>query len=263
VYYHANDATSGSPPVDSRNYIRGDTAIVLGHGNLSKDDYTFLGWRVHGSAPYYTGDRITINFDDINFHAVWDDGINTPFSFVIKNDEVSITRYNEDAFHIGILVIPDTLQSKPVTAIEANVFSNLSIRGVSLPRNLKNIGIGAFASNRITQLLIPDSVESIGIAAFQNNEIAKVTLGKGLTAIAPLTFRNNNLADITIPDNITSIGDGAFLDNDIEMVIIGANVDITNNTALGTYGASFKAFYDTQGKLAGVYLYTGDTWVRF
>jgi hypothetical protein len=260
VYYHGDGSTNGSPPNDSKTYFSGETAVVLGKGNLVNDDYTFLGWRYYNTV-IYTGDSITINYDDINLYAVWDDGLNTPFSYKIENDEVTITRYNEK--NTSFITIPDTLQSKPVTSIDDNVFSNSFISDVNLPKNLKNIGIGAFASNNITQLIIPDNVENIGLGAFRDNNLKKITFGNGLSAIQPHTFAKNLLTDITIPANIVSIGIGAFHENDIEMIKIGAGVDIKSDTSLGTYGMSFRA-YDNPEKQAGLYIYAGnDVWERY
>ena len=262
VYYHGNGSTGGNPPTDSRDYTSGESAMVLGPGNLKNNDYTFLGWRNYYDRLYNAGDYITVNYDDINFYPVWDDGSDTPFSFKIENDEVIITRYNEDFRYKSSVTIPNTLQGKPVTSIDDSVFSNSSLYSVNLSKQLRHIGVGAFASNQITQILIPDSVEAIGRGAFRNNDLRKVTLGDGLAAIEPYVFMHNSLTDIIIPENITSVGEGAFHENDIDQIKIGAGVDIKNDSALGTYGASFKAYYD-QGKQAGLYLYVGaDTWVR-
>jgi hypothetical protein len=263
VYYHGDGATEGSPPKDSKDYSSGQTATILGNGNLKNGDYTFIGWREWNSSKFYSaGNKITINYDDVNLYAVWDDGINTPFSYKIENGEVTVTRYNEQQRNASI-TIPDTLQSKPVTAIDDDVFSNSFISNVILPKNLKRIGIGAFASNSITLLIIPDTVKDIGLNAFRKNDLRKITLGTGLSAIQPYTFGNNKLKDITIPPNIVTIGTGAFNENEIEQIKIGAGVDIQNDTSLGTYGESFRAYYNIEKK-SGTYIYAGDDlWERY
>ena len=261
VYYHGNGAVSGEVPKDSRDYSSGDTVRVLGKGNLMYEDYSFLGWR-DNDMFYSPGDFITMGNYDINLYAVWDDGSEVPFSYRIDNQEVTITRYNETNTYASI-IIPNTLQSLPVTAIEDNVFSNLGISSVTLPRSLKKIGAGAFASNILTLVIIPDSVKSIGVGAFRNNDLTKVTLGNGLSAIEPYVFSNNKIKDITIPDNIRLIESGVFNYNDIDMIKISAGVTIKSDNSFGTYGASFREFYDLE-KEAGLYLYIGsDTWERY
>jgi hypothetical protein len=260
VYYHSDKHTSGQVPTDSKKYRKYETATVQGQGNLQYNDYIFLGWR-HNGAMRYSGDNITINWDDINLYAAWDDGTDTPFEFTVTGGEVTITRYNEE--YSRSIVIPNTLQSKPVTAIDDNVFSNFYISSVSLPTMLKRIGIGAFASNEITQITIPDSVTSIGMAAFQNNSLRRITLGNGLRTIEKNAFRNNLLVEITIPTTITSIRAEAFEGNEIEMIKIGAGVTIESDSALGNYGASFRTYYNDGGQQAGLYLHSdNDIWER-
>jgi hypothetical protein len=260
IYYHGNEFTSGKPPVDLQKYRTDETATLLGPGELKNNDCIFLGWRNYDELRF-PGDNITINWDDINLYAVWDDGIDIPFSFTIVDGEVIITRYNEDYTHS--INIPNTLQGKPGTAVGDNVFSNFAITAVSLPKGLKRIGIGAFASNEIAQITIPDSVESIKVMAFQNNSLKRITLGSGLKTIERYTFRNNLLVEITIPETITSIEAGAFQGNDIDRIKIGADVTIENDTAMGTYGESFRTYYKEE-QLAGLYLYDddNDTWER-
>jgi len=256
VYYNANGAT-GSVPVDSREYTQGSVAIVLGKGNLTNGDYSFLGWR-YNNKLYSEGEKITVNWTNINLYAAWDDVVNTTFQYKIENGEVTIFLYNEYSYTI---TIPETLQSKPVTAIDDGVFSGSNISRINLSKNLKKIGVACFASNRITQLVIPDNVVSIGIGAFQDNKLNRITFGKGITDIEAYTFNKNELTAVYIPDNIKSIGIGAFNQNNIGIIKIGADVDIKSDTSFGTYGASFKTYYDDHGKTAGTYIYTDDDWV--
>jgi hypothetical protein len=259
VYYYGNGATSGSVPVDSKKYSRGDTVTFREPGDLGNGDFPFLGWRYNGDLRQ-PGENTTISWYDIDLYAAWDDGNDTPFSFTIADGEATITRYNE-RYPLSVN-IPETLQGKPVTAIDDDVFSNYSISLVHLPSKLKRIGIGAFASNGISQITIPDSVESIKMMAFQNNKLRRITLGNGLRTIEPYTFRNNLLVSITLPETITSIGAGAFQGNDIETVKIGAGVTIGNEASLGTHGESFMTYYNDDA-LAGIYQYIdNDTWER-
>jgi hypothetical protein len=262
VYYNGNGSTDGIPPVDSREYLSGETANILEKGDLKKGDYDFLGWWYRDyDMTYFAGDSITIWYGDVNLYAVWDDGSDPTFSYVIENEEVTITRYNKQ--YASLVTIPDTLKSKPVTAIDDAVFSNLSVASINLPKNLKRIGVIAFSSNDISQLIIPDKVEFIGLGAFRDNKIKNITLGTGISAIEPYTFSNNKIKNITIPENILSIGNGAFSENDIEYIKIGAGVDIKHNTSLGTYGASFRAYYNIEKK-AGSYIYTSNNiWERY
>jgi hypothetical protein len=262
VYYHSPDKTAGKVPVDSEVYRSWDRATVKGQGNLKNKDYNFLGWKYsnHRDTYYYNpGDYITID-EDINLYAVWDDGSNSPFSFFIKDGEVTITGFNEG--RASAVTIPDILQGKNVTVIDDIAFSNLSITEVKFSKHLKRIGMGAFAGNKITRITIPDTVEYIGPGAFRDNPLRGVNLGTGLTALESQTFYNNKLVDIAIPENIKTVRTGVFAGNDIVFIELGPNVDIQGDTAFGTYGTQFRTFYNTKGKTAGRYQYndTVETW---
>jgi hypothetical protein len=242
VYYHQGNST-GNPPVDSKEYYAGNRITVLGQGSLINHNYTFLGWRNSSTfLIHYPGEFVTMQYGDINFHPVWDDGTDIPFSFNIKNEEAIITRYNEQ--FASFLVIPNTIQSKPVTIISDNVFSNLLILELKLPIHLKHIGIVSFESNNISDLIIPDSVESIGTGAFRNNRLTRLNLGNGIKTIGPYAFSNNRLKAITIPESITTIDIGVFHENEIVTIVIGEGVEIKSDISFGIYGASFRELYN-------------------
>ncbi len=270
VYYHSGEATSGQPPSDSEKYHSGDSVMLLGRGTLEKNDYNFLGWRYDSQYDYTNtilspGNQITMQWMDINLYPIWDDGLDGPFEFKIENNEAKITGYTGFRYGAGSVVIPETLQGKPVTSIGNSVFDNVSISEVVLQKNLKHIGIGTFAYNDITLVVIPSSVETIGINAFSNNSLKKITFSAetNLQSISSYAFAFNELMTITIPDSITTIGIGAFHENDLSQITIGAGVTIEDDTAFGTNGSSFRAVYDIEKK-AGLYIYAGnDTWSYF
>jgi len=281
VYYHRGSAGSGSAPVDTNKYNYGDVVIIEGKGTLEKEDHMFLGWMNYGDL-HWPGEQIQFfGSGDLHFTASWNDEKNTTFEFIIEGDEVKITKYKYAHENI---IIPSTYSGKPVTEIADGVFQNKGIYSVTLPKNLKRIGsyafadcritsliipdslesIGpyAFANCRITSLTIPDSLESIGFGAFENNNINKITFGTGRTSITRGVFKKNKIISVNLPDNITLIEDEAFSGNIIGQIIIGDDVEIESDTSFGTRGASFKKFYDDNGKQAGEYGYTANFWVK-
>ena len=158
----------------------------------------------------------------------------TDFKYTIKNDCVTITKYlNKTATSV---VIPETIEGKPVTAIDESAFFDCdkkSLEGDS-PKSLENL----------TSITIPKSVTSISQRAFlcsslkevyvaeenpayysKNNyliEKASKTLILGcknsvipadgsVTAIGDAAFTLcTSLTSVTIPDSIISIGDYSF-----------------------------------------------------
>lgn len=271
VYYHSGEATSGQPPSDSKKYANGDSVTLLGRGTLEKNDYIFLGWQYDSHYNYTDvilspGNHITMQYTDINLFPIWDDGLDGPFEFKIENNEAEITGYTGSVgYGAWSVVIPETLQGKPVTRISNGVFNNLSISEVVLQKNLKHIGIGSFSDNDIAIIVIPPSVKTIGVNAFSNNSLRRITFSAGtnLQEISPYAFAFNELTTVIIPDGITTIGVGAFHKNALSQITIGANVTIEDDTAFGVDGASFRAFYSIEKK-AGLYIYAeDDNWRYF
>ncbi len=75
VTYHGNEATGGSVPVDSNNYLEGAQVPVLGNtGNLARTSYSFAGWNASadGSGMNYTaGATFNMGTSDIILYARW------------------------------------------------------------------------------------------------------------------------------------------------------------------------------------------------
>jgi len=173
----------------------------------------------------------------------------------------TITDYNPALGGIDV-VIPSMIGGDAVEHIGDNAFNNNALTSVIIPDSVTTIGAGAFALNQLTSVTIPDSITTIGDLAFQDNQLTSVTIPDSVTTISDYAFASNQLTSVTIPDSITTIGVGAFYDNLLISVAIGASVDIDAN--LNTMGTNmgFKTVYDAGAKLAGIYNYTGVTWVK-
>jgi hypothetical protein len=95
-------------------------------------------------------------------------------------------------------------------------------------------------------------------------EIPSAINGIRVTSIGR-AFENKRLTSVTIPDSVTSIGRDAFSSNQLTSITIGARVTIeASSTTRGdrdtsSYG-SFRAFYNRNGKKAGLYTYNRNRW---
>ena len=75
VTYNGNSNTGGSVPVDSTNYVQGQTVTVLGNtGNIVKTGYTFSGWntQANGSGTTYTqAQTFAMGTANVTLYAKW------------------------------------------------------------------------------------------------------------------------------------------------------------------------------------------------
>ena len=99
-----------------------------------------------------------------------------------------------------------------VTNIGAGAFAYSKITNISIPNTVTDIGIAAFYnSNNIKTITIPDSVKTIGNAAFVRNGLESIVLPNGLKIIDYCMFIGcSNLKSVTIPGTVTSVGWRAF-----------------------------------------------------
>jgi uncharacterized repeat protein (TIGR02543 family) len=75
VTYYGNGNTGGTVPVDSTNYVQGQTVTVLGNtGNLVNTGYSFTGWNTaaDGSGTTYTqGSTFLMGTANVSLYAMW------------------------------------------------------------------------------------------------------------------------------------------------------------------------------------------------
>jgi hypothetical protein len=135
------------------------------------------------------------------------------YQLINSDTEVEITGYTGSRYNMNV-VIPNTIDGKPVVCIGRGVFSyNMDITSVYIPDGVKSIGIEAFyVCTHLTSVYIPDSVTSIGDQAFVGcTSLTSVTIPDSVTSIGIEVFPGcTSLTSVYIPDGVTSIGRGAF-----------------------------------------------------
>jgi hypothetical protein len=163
----------------------------------------------------------------------------------------TVTITDCDTAASGALVIPETIEGKPVTSIGYDAFydcSSLASIAVSegnmayssedgvlfnkaktilivcpggksgayaIPESVTSIGDYAFSDcTSLASVTIPGSVTSTGYEAFWGcTSLTSITIPDGVTSIGQGAFATcTNLTSITIPSSVTSIGDYAFSD---------------------------------------------------
>lgn len=128
----------------------------------------------------------------------------------------------------GDVVIPETIEGKPVTVIGSKAFSDRGkrITGVTFPDTLEEIGIHAFASTAVREIELPAGLRKIGAMAFYEcTELEKVSFPDGLMSIGEGAFCSCGLREFDLPDSLSEIGACAFCDMPaLESVTIPGNV---------------------------------------
>lgn len=168
-----------------------------------------------------TTDDITINVQAENFAESEDSeepvlaADTQTYTFKTSNNPdgtISITGYTGTAS--GEIVIPDTIDGKPVTSVNGFGMTKGFSGALRLGSNLKSIENGAFkgCSNLTGELVIPDSVTYIGDNAFDGCAFSSLKLGSKAETIGTQAFYSmaNLKGSLNIPGSVTSIGDSAF-----------------------------------------------------
>lgn len=144
-------------------------------------------------------------------------------TYEITEDGVTVTGYTGGEV---ILVIPDTLEDKPVTAIGEGAFADMaSLRAVSVPDSVRSIGHGAFKGCKsLTSLRTPVyTCENapffgalFGAASYETNgsavpaELSTLVLTAGESIPDYAFYACRGLEAVSLPETLTELGDFAF-----------------------------------------------------
>lgn len=211
---------------------------------------------------------------------------NSLFSYRHTNGGVEVYQYDGYDTSLEKLVVPDTIDGKPVTKIGDSFISmNRRFKEVLLPNTVVSIGDSAFNScENLEKINIPDSLKSIGDFVFTAcNKLTKIDCSfknRSFTVENGVLYNKNKteilyapaVSSLEIPDTVTSIGYYAFYHNyNIQNINIPSNVSqiaegaFCNCTSLadavmneGTQTIGLAAFADCS-KLSSVTVPNGVT----
>ena len=174
VTYEANGGQSvrGGALRESRTYdltghARPNTA--LGSDLFSREGYTLTGWNTSSDGSGEAvglGSRVSAPDSAVTLYAQWARWSGAgDFTWRQTPDGTAITGYGGSD---GVVVIPEVLDGRPVTSVEAGAFQGCGAAAVVLPPTMLDVAPGAFQNCALRTLTLFDSIRSVGDGSFQN-----------------------------------------------------------------------------------------------
>ncbi len=145
---------------------------------------------------------------------IWANATFNNLSFVLSEDGNSYVVNGMGDCTETQVIIPETYNGKPVTAIGWYAFFGCTkLSSIVIPDSVRDIGRFAFyGCISLERITIPSSVKSIGWYAFYEcSALEKVTIEDGVEFIGEWAFFGcSSLESITIPNSVKEIEDCAF-----------------------------------------------------
>ena len=146
-----------------------------------------------------------------------DEGFKYINTYTDNKPSIMVVGYKGTSKH---LIIPETINGKPVTEIGSDfnsssslhAFENMGLESVTIPASVRVIGYGVFRGNNLTSVVIPSGVRSISYRAFENNKLTSVTIPSSVLSISEGAFKGNNLSlpNVNIPEHLKPLMENIF-----------------------------------------------------
>lgn len=179
------------------------------------------------------------------------------YSVVIPN---TVTGIGAEAFYrqkaLSSVNIPNS-----VTFIGRSAFSDCGLTSLTLGNRVEVINENAFSSNNLTTLSLPASLKKVGHGAFNLNQIESLTIPNGVTELDSLSFSNNPLTTVVIPPSLRDWGiNMRAFENVKTITTITLPANIISYDLWEQFGNNLGVFYESQGRKAGTYTWSGRLW---
>ena len=178
--------------------------------NPEKAGYAFAGWFTDETfeTPFSLDEYVAAqDKTDITVYAKFDGY----FTYTENNGGYTVTGLTVETLPIADIVIPDTYNGLPVTAIGDMAFEfNPIITSVTLGKNVTEIEPYAFKGCELLQTVtLNDGLQKIDRNAFAASALAEIpALPASLTYLGIYAFAETNITSLTLPDTLTTIGRG-------------------------------------------------------
>jgi len=166
------------------------------------------------------------------------------YGALFNKDKTELICYPCNA-EADLYVIPSTVKTISPFAFAAND----SVKEITIPEGVKEIGPGAFYLSNLKEITIPEGVKEIGYLAFAYSNFEKINLPSSLEKIGHDAFLLCILLnDVVLPENLAVIESGAFIacESLTDITVLSKNVEGYENSGLGhSYIYHDEAFFET------------------
>ena len=174
VTYAANGGQSihGGSLQESKTYdltyhARPNTA--LGTDLFAREGYTLIGWNTHSDGSGTAvglGSRVSVPDGALTLYAQWARWSDTTdFAWAETEDGVRITDYHGKD---DLVVIPELLGGRSVTAVAEGAFDGCTAAEVIFPPTLREIAPGAFRNCAVQMVTLFDNIDTVSDGSFEN-----------------------------------------------------------------------------------------------
>ena len=117
--------------------------VADGEKLFAREGYAFLGWGDSPESSSFVPSGSRVGKNTTSLYAIWEK--ETPlsdFRFLLGEGYAILSEYLGDEERV---ILPKTVEGKPLIAIESGAFNNKSLSSIFLPSSLRTIQSGAFS----------------------------------------------------------------------------------------------------------------------